>query len=113
MTKIKLNPTIESIHGKIGGFVFRRTPSGKMSLIMLADMSKVVWSKAQQDHRHRFREANAYAKAAMADETIRLHYEKVARQSGKRAYHSAVSDYFKGINLLSNPGNGSNPSAKN
>jgi len=100
MAKVTLSPVVEEIHGKVGGLVFRRTASGKMSLIKLADMSKVKWSKAQKIQRQRFKEAVAYAKAALADPKVRAKYEKLATKTGKRAYDVAKSDYFKGTNLL-------------
>jgi hypothetical protein len=41
-------------------------------------MSKVMWSPAQKEQRQRFKQANAYAKAAMADPVARAAYEKRA-----------------------------------
>lgn len=100
MVKIKLNPMIEEASGKLGNMVFRRSHSGSMSLIKSADMSKVKWSGAQKAHRLRFKEAVAYAKAAMADPAVRARYEKEAAQVKKRPFALAVSDHFKGRNLL-------------
>lgn len=100
MAKITLHPLVQSAHGKLGGYVFRRSYSGQMTLIKLADMSRVQWSAAQQNQRQRFKEANAYAKAAMAEPAVRAHYEQSAIVQKKRAYHLAVSDYFKGKDLL-------------
>jgi hypothetical protein len=42
------------------------------------DMSNVEWSEAQQTQRPRFRQANEYAKAAMADPKVRAVYERRA-----------------------------------
>ena len=95
MAEITPNPMIQTIHGKSGGLVFRRSPSGKTFLIKLADMSNVQWSAAQQTQRQRFRKANDYAKAAMANPEMRAMYEEMAREQNKRPYHLAVSDYFK------------------
>jgi len=36
----------------------------------------------------------------MADENIRCVYETTAQELGKRPHRLAVSDYFKGRNLL-------------
>jgi hypothetical protein len=101
MAEVILHPTIRSLHGKMGDVVFRKTPSGKQSMIKRADMSNVEWSDAQQDQRQRFKEANAYAKAAMADETLRLIYETVARKRKKNPYRLAFSDYFDGKKIAS------------
>jgi hypothetical protein len=64
-------------------------------------MSAVEWSPAQQAHRQRFKAAIAYAKAAMADPHVSAIYTKLAAAQNKRAFQIAVSDYFKGNDLLS------------
>jgi hypothetical protein len=63
-------------------------------------MSNVEWSEAQKDQRLRFRAANDYAKAAMADETLRLIYEKAAKKLGRSSYRVAFSDFFQGRKLI-------------
>jgi hypothetical protein len=88
-------------HGKFGDFVLRRSRNGKTTLSKVPDMSQVKWSKAQQEHRQRFKEAVAYAKAAMADPQVRAAYESLAAKQHRRPYDLAISDYFKGRNLLS------------
>jgi hypothetical protein len=50
MVKIILHPMIKSASGRLGDTVFRRSHTGETSLIKLADMSKVKWSKAQKEH---------------------------------------------------------------
>jgi hypothetical protein len=92
---------VQSAQGKMGNAVFRRSHTGEMTLIKLADMSRVKWTDAQQEHRQRFKEAVAYAKAAMAVSEVRATYEKLAAEQHKRPFDLAVSDYFKGRNLLS------------
>jgi len=101
MAKVVLNPVIKSIHGKLGDMVFRRSPTGKPTLIKLADMSNVKWSKAQKAHRQRFKEAVAYARTAMSNSQVRAVYEKLAKKQGKRPFDLAVSDYFKDIDRTS------------
>ena len=101
MAKITLHPMIQSAQGKMGNAVFRRSHTGEMTLIKLADMSRVKWSEAQQAHRQRFKEAVAYAKSALADPQVRAEYERRAAEQHKRPHDLAVSDYFKGRNLLS------------
>lgn len=95
MAKLRLSPLILEVHGKMGDLVFRRTRNGGMSIIKRADMSDVKWSKAQSTHRHRFREAIADAKQAMADPARKKAYEKAGLKTGRRAFEMAVSDYFK------------------
>ena len=96
MAEIILHPMFQTIQGKSGALVYRRTRSGKTFLIKRADMSNVTWSDAQQRQRREFKAANAYAKTAMADPERRAVYEEAARKQNKRPYHLAVSDYFKG-----------------
>lgn len=96
MAIVDLNHTIDRLRGKIGKLVFRRNHSGTLSVIRLADMSKVEWSPAQQAHRQRFKEAVAAAKSAMADPVTRAKYEEAAAQKGKRPFDLAVSDFYHG-----------------
>jgi len=102
MAKIKLSPMLQEIRGRLGNYVFRRTHTGEVILSKVPDMSKVKWSKAQKEHRQRFKKAIAYARAAMAEPKVRAVYEKMAAKIGKRPFDMAVSDYFKGNDLLSN-----------
>lgn len=101
MAKIILNPIVQSAKGKMGNIVFRRAHTGEMTITNLPDMSKVKWSKAHKAHRQRFKQAVAYAKAAMAELRVRAVYEKMATKKSKRPFDMAVSDYFKGNDLLS------------
>ena len=100
MAKVTLNPILDDIRGKIGGYVLRRSPSGKLILSKSPDMSRVKWSKTQKENRQRFKQAVAYAKAVMAEPDIRVRYEKIATEEGKRPYDLALSEYLKGKNLL-------------
>jgi hypothetical protein len=103
MAKAQLNPALEQIRGELGGFVYR-TLHGKQVVSRKPDMSRVKWSAAQKAHRLKFRRAVAYARAAMADEAARAIYEREAAQKGKRPFDLAVSDYFKGRDLLAGSG---------
>jgi hypothetical protein len=60
----------------------------------------VEWSEAQTAHCQRFREAAAYATAAMGNAEVRAQYLKLAAEKDKRPRGLAVSDIFKGIDLL-------------
>ncbi len=99
MAKVTLDPMIKDIRGKLGDYVFRRIHTGELILSKVPDMSKVKWGKAQKAHRKRFKQAIAYAKAAMAEPKVRTRYEKEAAKKNKRPFDLAVSDYFKGRNL--------------
>jgi hypothetical protein len=64
-------------------------------------MSRVKGSKTQKEHRERFKQASEYAKAAMAEPEVRAVDEAIAAKEHKRPYAMALSDYFKGNDLLS------------
>jgi hypothetical protein len=100
MPKVLLHPWVKAISGKMGDVVFKRTPNGETIMTKRADMTKVKWSPAQEAHRKRLKPANSYARAAMADPKVSLIYQKRAARQKKRAYALAISDYFKGKNLL-------------
>jgi hypothetical protein len=85
----------------MGDMVFRLSHTGEMTIAKRPDMSRVKWSEAQKEHRQRFKQAVAYARAAMAEPNVRPVYEKMAAKKHKRPFDMAVSDYFKGNDLLS------------
>lgn len=100
MAKVKLNPLIEGISGRMGDLVFRLSSSGKTYVTRRPDMSNVKWSKAQQANRRRFQRADAYAKAALADAELRALYEERAANEDRHPYRVAHCDYLKGMDLL-------------
>ena len=102
MAKIKLNPLLEFIRGKIDKAVFRRTHTGEVILSKSPDMSEVVWSEAQEAHRARFRRAVKYAREALADPELKAFYLQMSLEvkNSRRPFDMAVSDYFKGNNLV-------------
>lgn len=101
MAKVELDPAIKSIRKRMGSLVFRKLPTGETTMIKRADMSNVEWSPAQIENRQRMKQANSYAKKAMASPKVRAIYEKMAKKQHKHPYHVAVSDYYKGNDLLS------------
>ena len=101
MPKVRLNPLIEEIHGTLYDVVFKKSPKGNMIVTKRPDMTGVEWSEAQTDQRQRFKQANDYAKAAMADPDVRAIYESMAANTKRQPYRLAFSDYFQGIDLLS------------
>lgn len=103
MAKVKLNPALQQIRGRLAGFVYR-IRYGEQTISKPPDMSRVKWSAAQVEHRQRFKLAVAYARRAMSDEEVRMQYTAEAAAKGKRPFDLAVSDYFKGRNLLMEKG---------
>lgn len=100
MPKVRLKPAIVQIQGTLFDVVFKLSPQGKMIVTKRPDMSKVKWSKAQKAQRQRFKQAVAYAKAALAEPKLRARYERQAKKKNKRAWDLAVSDFFQGRDLL-------------
>ena len=100
MAEVILNPDIKEIRGTLDGVVYRVSPKGKTYISKRPDMTKVKWSKAQKRQRQRLAAANAYAQAAMADPQVRLSYEERAAEEQRQPYRVAMSDYFKGNDLL-------------
>ena len=52
-------------------------------------------SDAQKAHQEKFKQAVAYARAAMNDPELRAHYQKAALALKKRPRDLAFSDFFK------------------
>ena len=100
MPKVKMHPMFIEIQGKMYDMVVKLSPQGELIIARRPDMSKVKWSKAQKAHRQRFKLAAAYAKAALAEPKVRRTYERRAKKLDKTPWGLAVSDYFKGRNLL-------------
>ncbi len=99
MAKVELNPMFKKVSGSLDDICFRRM-HGRQTIMKKPDMSQVEWSDAQTAHRQRFREAAAYATAAMENAEVRAHYLDEAARKDKRPRDLAVSDFFKGVDLL-------------
>ena len=100
MPKVRLIPLIEEIEGTLYDVVFKKSPKGNMIVTKRPDMTGVEWSEAQDNQRQRFKQANDYAKAAMADPRVRAVYEKRAKKAKRSPFRVAFSDYFQGKDLL-------------
>jgi hypothetical protein len=102
MAKVELNPLLKAIRGKIDKAVFRGTPDGEVTISKSPDMSGVVWSEAQDDHRIDMTEAFHYAKTAVDIPEMREYYLAMARRvwNNNHPYNMAVSDYCQGNNRL-------------
>ena len=101
MPKVRFKPMVIEIQGTMYDLVFKKSSRGNMIVTKKPDMSNVKWSPAQMDNWKRMEQANEYAAAAMADSKVRVLYEKRAAKEHRVPYRLAVSDYYKGKNLLS------------
>ena len=104
MPKVRFKEMVVEIQGTMYDVVFKKSSRGNTIVTKKPDMSNVEWSPAQQDNWKRMDHANDYAHAAMADPEVRLIYEERAAKENRVAYRLAVSDYYKGKNLLSERG---------
>jgi len=101
MPKVRFKPGIEQLQGTLFDVVFKLSPQGKPIVTKRPDMTGVEWSEAQTTQRQRFKQANEYARAAMADPDVRAIYESMAANTKRQPYRLAFSDYFQGKDLLS------------
>jgi len=101
MPRVRFKPMVVEIQGTMYDVVFKKSSRGKTIVTKKPDMSNVEWSPAQKNNWKRMGEANDYAHAAMADPDVRAIYEKRASKGHRVPYRLAVSDYYKGKNLLS------------
>ena len=101
--RIRLHPMFMWLRGKMGKIVYRLTRNGDVSAYPAPDMTNVVWSKAQKDHRQHFKECVAYARLAVRDPDIRPFYVEMAAKSKRskgRPFDMAVKDYHHGNDML-------------
>ncbi|HSL43802.1 MAG TPA: hypothetical protein VK897_10245, partial [Anaerolineales bacterium] len=97
--KILLHPMFQWIRGKMGKIVYRLSHNGEVSAYPTPDMSKVIWSPAQETQRQNFAKASAYGKLAIRYPDLRQYYVQMAKQRKKnqrRPFDMAVSDYCQG-----------------
>jgi len=91
MAKVKKNPIVRGISGKIGSLVFRQMPGGETYVSGVPNFDKRKFSKGQKDHQSRFKQAVAYAREASKTQPI---YAKLAEGTVMSAYNFALSDWF-------------------
>jgi len=93
MAKVKLNPSIECIHGAIGDLVYKRWGGGEI-VGRLPDRTGIVPTENQLAQMERFRLAAVYGKAVMADPETRQVYEDASSQKGVPVFALTVADFL-------------------
>lgn len=93
MAKIKVNPIIEQIRGKVGELVFKRY-GDDVVLSRVPDTEGREPTEAQLAIRERFRQAAVYGKMVMADPAAKAIYEEAAATKGKPVFSLTVADFF-------------------
>ena len=93
MAKVKLNPVLEQIRGKVGDLVFKRY-GDEVIISQKPDLSDAAPTEAQQAARDRFRQAALYGKLVLADPGTKTLYEKAAKAKGQPVFSLTVADFF-------------------
>lgn len=93
MAKVKLNPVLEQIRGKVGDLVFKRYGE-EMVVGRKPDHTGIQPTEAQLEHQERFRQAVLYGRLVMADPQKKALYEKASRALGKPLFSLTVADFF-------------------
>ena len=94
--KVKFNPFLKEVRGKIGKTVFRLCHTGEWQIAARPDMSRVKWSEKQKEHRRKFQDAVDYAKVCMMLPELRAYYlERAHKRGTNRPFDEAVREFFK------------------
>jgi len=94
MAKVKLNPAFLELRGAMGDMVFKkRNGQIYVSIKPQRDETREP-SQAQLASRQVFKQASEYAKAALADETLRAFYEALAEKKDTTARAVCMGDYL-------------------
>jgi hypothetical protein len=91
MAKVRSNPLVQGISGKIGDLVFRQMPGGETYVSGVPNFDKRKFSKRQKEHQSRFQQGVAYAREAAKTQPI---YAELAAGTVMSAYNFALSDWF-------------------
>jgi hypothetical protein len=95
MAKVRLNPIISGLHGKIGDMIFRASGTGETVVYLAPDKLGSEKQSGPGSPPHPFDQAHAYAREAMADPEMQLYYQQEAKRTGKKPYFLAFQNYFK------------------
>ena len=94
MARVKLNPIIEQVRGKVGDLVFR-SYNGETVLSRQPDLSGVAATAPQLAQRARFRDAAFYGRMVMANPADRAFYEAIAARRAQPVFSVTVEDFLK------------------
>src|SRR6476619_7057941 len=93
MAKVKLNPVLDAIHGKVGDLVFKRW-EGEEIVTKMPDRTGIVPTADQLAQMNKFRLAALYGKSVMADPVSRAIYEGASDRKGIPAFALSVGDFL-------------------
>ncbi|MGG9962003.1 hypothetical protein [Ferruginibacter sp. SUN106] len=94
MARVKSNPLLQGVSGKIGdSFVVKQYRYGTV-ISAVPDMRRVKKSALQKLKQNRFADAIAYAQSIIRDPEKKAAYAKKLPE-GKTVYHTAIQEYLK------------------
>ena len=93
MAKVKLNPALEAIQGKVGDLIFKRW-EGDEIVSKMPDRTGIVPTANQIVQMDKFRLAALYGKAVMADPDTRQVYDDASARRGIPAFALSVGDFL-------------------
>ena len=91
MAKVRKNPVIQGISGKIGNLVFKQLPDGSTIVTAKIVLHNKKWSEGQLAHQVRMKEAALYGKGAQYHPV----YVALAETSTLTGYNWAFADRMK------------------
>jgi hypothetical protein len=94
MTRVKVNPIIEQMSGRMGDLVFKRY-GDDVVIARAPDRNGHEPTAAQLAAQERFRKATQYGKLALAQPQTRALYEAAAEEAGLPLFSFIVADYFR------------------
>lgn len=93
MAQSKNNIITHGMSGKIGDLIVFRNVNGKTIVASKPAERKGEFSEGQKENQKRFQQATIYAKAAVADPTLKDQYKAVAKE-GESSYNVALADFM-------------------
>jgi len=92
MAKVKLNPSLAQVQGKVDQWVYRER-DGKTQVFPYQKHPDRP-TPAQTGHRQRFRDAQIYAKKILADPLLSLRYRELAVERGCPANAILIGNFL-------------------
>jgi hypothetical protein len=93
MAKVKLNPALVAIHGKVGDLVFKTYNHGEI-VSKMPDRTGIVPTVNQIAQQDKFRLAALYGKSVMADPDTKQIYDDAAARKGIAVFALTVADFL-------------------
>jgi hypothetical protein len=93
MAKVKLNPVLQRVRGKVGDLVFKRYNDGVI-MARKPDLTDNPPTEGQAAQRRQFKLATLYGRTVLADPVQKTVYEATAKAKGIPAFALTVGDFL-------------------